>query len=196
MSPEKTPEIRRRFRVRGQWTSLALLTLVWVMLNGNASLLTVATGVLIALLISIVFPLPSIEWGGRINPFGFLRLVGIVLWELASASVKLSRYAFSRRPTVHSAIIAVRLNSNSDLYQVGTGSILSIVPGSVVVDARRKTRTLYLHLFDTSPDHIELDKRHALREERLILGAFGSRIERRAAAERREASPAPEMSAE
>ena len=184
MSPEKTPEIRRRFRIRGQWTSLLLMTLVWVLLNGNASLLTVLTGALIALLISIVFPLPSIEWGGRVNPFGLVRLVATVLWELAAASVKLSRYAFSRRPTLHSAIIAVRLNSNSDLYQVGTGSILSIVPGSVVVDARRKTRTLYLHLFHTSADHIAQDKRHALREEGLILGAFGSRVERRAAAEK------------
>lgn len=181
MSPEKTLETRRRFRIRGQWTSLMLLTLVWIMLNGNASLLTVGSGVLIALLISIVFPLPSIEWGGRINPFGFLKLIGILLWELASASVRLAAYAFSRDPTLHSAIIAVRLNSDSDLYQVGTGSMLSIVPGSVVVDARRKTRTLYLHLFNTSPEALRHDKLHALREESLILGAFGSKVERRAA---------------
>lgn len=184
MSPEKTAAARRRFRLRGQWANLGLLTLVWVMLNGNASLLTVISGVVIALLISLVFPLPSIEWGGRVRPFGFIKLVAILLWELASASVRLARYAFSRDPQLHTAIIAIRLNSDIDLYQVGTGSMLTIVPGSVVIDARRKTRTLYLHLFDTSHERLAAEKRHALREESLILGAFASTAELRVARER------------
>ncbi|MGD8214705.1 Na+/H+ antiporter subunit E [Aestuariimicrobium sp. Y1814] len=186
MSFEKSAATRRKFRLRGQWANLVLLTLVWVMLNGNASLLTLVSGFLIGLLILIVFPLPSIEWSGRLRPFGLVKLVVILLWELASASVRLARYAFSRDPQLRTAIIAVRLNSNNDLYQVGTGSILTIVPGSVVIDARRKTRTLYLHLFDTSLDKLKDEKRHALREESLILGAFASNAELRATEERRE----------
>ena len=188
MSPDVAHETarRRRFRLRGHWLNLVLLTIVWIMLNGNASLLTVISGLLIAVLISLVFPLPSIEWGGRFRPLGFIKLVVVLLFELASASVRLARHAFSRNPELTSAIIAVRLNSNVDLYQVGTGSMLSVVPGSVVVDARRKTRTLYLHVFNTTPENLAADKRHALREEDLILGAFASNAEQKVAKQRSE----------
>lgn len=184
MSPEKTPEMRRRYRLRGQWMNLAILTLVWVLLNGNASLLTVATGALVALGISLVFPLPSIEWGGRLRPVGLVKLVGVLLYDLATASLRLAILAFSRDPRPKSAIIALRLHSNADLYQVGTGSLLSVVPGSVVVDARRKTRTLYLHLFHTSQEHIPTYREHSWAAEERILKAFASPAEIEAARQR------------
>ncbi|MGA4508750.1 Na+/H+ antiporter subunit E [Propionibacteriaceae bacterium G1746] len=172
---------RRKFSIRGQWMNLVVLTITWVLLSGNASLLTVASGLLLAVLISWVFPLPSIQWGGRLRPLGLAYLVVRLLYDLATASVRLSRYAFSRGPLPDTAIIAVRLNSDADLYQVGTGSILSVVPGSVVVDARRKTRTLYLHIFPTSPDRLDAEREASLAAERRILGAFASNAEIEAA---------------
>ena len=180
MSPDQQ---RRRFRLRGHITNVAVLAFVWVMLNGNASLLTLLSGVLLGLLVTWFFPLPFIEWGGRLRPFGFLALIGRLLFDLAVASTRLALYAFRRRPVLHTAVIGVKLNTDADLYQVGTGSILSVVPGSVVIDARRKTRTLYLHLFNTSVDMLDEERRRALAAERRILRAFASNEELRLARE-------------
>lgn len=175
---------RRRFRVRGQLSNLVLLTLTWMLLNSSASVLTILLGFALALLITWVFPLPTIEWRGHLRPLGFVWLVVKLLADLAVASTRLAVTAFSPRPHPQSAVIAVRLNSDGDLYQVGTASVLAIVPGSVVVDARRKTRTLYLHIFDTTAEALDQVKRDALKAEGRILGAFASSAELREARER------------
>lgn len=182
---EKAGGRRRRFRLRGQVTNLVVITLAWMLMNADASLLTILGGFGLALLITWVFPMPSIEWRGHLNPFGLVRLLAVLLWELAIASFRLAAMAFRRRPPITTGIVAARLSSDNDLYQVGTASLLSIVPGSMAVDARRKTRTLYLHVFDTSPEALGHVRQHALDSESRVLGAFASRREREEAAERR-----------
>jgi len=61
---------------------------------------------------------------------------------------------------------------------VETAEIISIVPGSIVIDARRSTRVLYLHLLDVAePDGISQAKQEALAVERRVLKAMGSKAE-------------------
>ena len=75
-------------------------------------------------------------------------------------------------------MIRVPLRSNQDLYQVETAELISIVPGSIVIDARRSTRMLYLHLVDVSgPDGVEESRRNALEVERRVLEAIASDAE-------------------
>lgn len=174
---------RRRMAWRHQGVNVAFLTLVWVMLNGNAWPLTVVTGLVLALLVMWVFPLPAIQWQGRPRPLGLLMLVGRLLFDLAVASFRLSVTAFSRNPRIRSGMVRIPLGSQGDLYQVGTASILTIVPGSVVVDARRKTRTLYLHVFDMDPEEAQDVVEDARRAEMRILRAFASDAEIRDAAQ-------------
>lgn len=191
MSEEKrTPDevmhanrTRRRTGWRHQGVNVAFLTVVWVLLNGNAWPLTVVTGLLLALLVMWVFPLPAIQWQGRPRPLGLLMLVGRLLFDLALASFRLAVAAFSPKPRIRSGMVRIPLGSQGDLYQVGTASILTIVPGSVVVDARRKTRTLYLHVFDMEPGEADAVVEDARRAEMRILRAFASNAEIREAAQ-------------
>ena len=44
-------------------------------------------------------------------------------------------------------IVRVDLKADSDLYQVNTAELVSVVPGTIVVDARQRSRILYLHVF-------------------------------------------------
>lgn len=168
---------RRRLRPRGlagKSISLALLTIVWILLNGELSGANLVAGLLIAIIVTVLFPMPAIVWPGRIRPWGVLCLLVTLIWDLARASVQLAILALSWRRLPRSGIVSVSLSSDADLYQVATGTLLSIVPGSVVVEARWRTRTLYMHIVDMSPDAVAVEQRAALRAELRVLRACGS----------------------
>ncbi len=193
---------RRRLRWRLQWRAILALTAIWVILWGNYSLVDVLVGAVLAWLVTGTFPLPPIRYHGRPRPLGILRLTFTTLRDLAVASWRLTLGAFGRRIDFHPAVIRVPLRANQDLYQVETAEIISIVPGSIVIDARRSTRMLYLHLVDVSgPDGVEQARREALKVERRVLEAIGSTSElaalrRREEEDRQQADPALGGSAE
>ena len=124
-----------------------------------------------------MFPLLPIEWGGRFHLWGAVVLVAHLLKDLAVASFRLAVFAFGR-DMPSPGIVRIDLRSDSDLYQVNTAELVSVVPGTIVVDARQRSRTLYLHVFDM-PDP---DMRHeviadTLALEKRVVRALGSRAE-------------------
>jgi len=174
----KKSSSRRRLRWRLQWRAILMLALIWVVLWGTYSLVDFLVGMVLAWLITVTFPLPPIRYHGRLRPIGLFILAITVLRDLAVASWRLTMSSFSPRIDFKPAVIRVELRSSSDLYQVETAELISIVPGSIVIDARRSSRVLYLHLLDVSgPDGVPRAKAEALNVERRVLRAMGSRAE-------------------
>lgn len=168
---------RRRLRYRFQLRQIGILTIVWLCLVGEISLVTVVGGFVIAWLVTIVFPMSPVHYYGRPRPWGIVKLVAALVWELATSSWRLARAAFSGR-TIRPGILRVDLRVKSDLYQVNIAELVSIVPGTIVVDARRKTRVLYLHVFDlTEPNGPQTVREETGRVERRLVRAFGSAAE-------------------
>lgn len=171
---------RRRLRFRFQYRQVAVLTLVWLALVGDVTLVTVGGGVLISWLVTVVFPMPPVHYYGRLRPWGIVKLFVALLRDLATSSWRLAGYALAGRP-VSPGIVRVGLNTHSDLYQVNIAQLVSVVPGTIVVDARRRTRVLYLHVFDMPHEgdaaQVVADT-HGV--ERRLLHAFGSAAEIRA----------------
>ena len=84
-----------------------------------------------------------------------------------------------RRETPKSALVRVDLRSDSDLYQTLTTELVSLVPGSIVVEARRSTRTVYLHVLDVERlSDLEAARRSVLDAEARVIAAYGSAAER------------------
>lgn len=168
-----TPNQRLRFRFQGR--AVVLLAAVWVMLWGEASLLNILYGLALGWLVTVVFWLPPIRYYGRVRPLHVLLLVLAQLRDLAVASVHLAAVAFRRHPRFRPGIIRVDLRSNNDLYQVAVAQLISIVPGTLVVEVSRHPRILYLHVFDLpDEDAVEHQRAHALAVERRFVRAFGS----------------------
>ncbi|WP_127479488.1 Na+/H+ antiporter subunit E [Nocardioides pantholopis] len=148
------------------------LTVVWLLLWGSFSPLLVLSGVLVAVLSCLAFPLPPISLFTRVHPWRLVTLVAGFLVSIVRASIEVSMVVLRRRP-VRNAVIAVDLESSSDFVLTGVAAMLSLVPGSVVVEARRSTHTLYLHVLDV-PDRAAAERfrAEALAVEQRFLAAF------------------------
>lgn len=180
---------RRTRRRRVQPLAVIALTLVWLVLVGEVSVVTVVGGALIGLLVTQVFPMPPIHYAGRLRPLGLVRLLGHQLADLAVSSVRLALVAF-RGPMPRPGVLRVQLCSDSDLYQVATAELASVVPGTLIIDARARQRLLYVHVFDLpEPERGDEVVASTLALEERVLRAFGSKAEIEALAERRGRNP-------
>lgn len=158
---------------------VAWLTLVWVLLWGEPSPLVVVGGVLLAILISVVLPLPPMRLQMRVHPLGLLRLVVRFLCDVVVASLQVVRAALRRDAgSLRSAVIEVPLRTPSDFVLTIVAELVSLIPGSVVVEARRSSHTLFLHVLDV-PDAAAANRARAvvLDQEQRVLRALGGTID-------------------
>lgn len=165
-----------------QWPMILWLTLVWAALWGSVAPLILVSGVLVGVVVSLVFPLPPLRAAPRIHPWGVLVLVGRFVVDLVVASAQVV-WVTLRPGTVRSAVIEVDLTTDSDLVMTFTAQLMSLVPGSVIVEARRSTHTLFLHVLDVT-DETQVDdaRKRVLAQEQRVLRAFTSALEPRGGA--------------
>ncbi|WP_439565108.1 Na+/H+ antiporter subunit E [Microcella sp.] len=178
MSDATTPVQRTRVTVRQQLPLLAALVLLWMMLWGSVTPLTILTGIIVALAVTRAFYLPAVELSGRFNPFWFVVFVGRVLGEMVVASFQVALLALGPRARHGSALIKVDLTTRSDFILTGTALAVSLVPGSIVVEVDRASTVLYVHSLSvrTAAD-VEKARAHVLGLERDLLRAWGSKAE-------------------
>lgn len=162
-------------RLRGvpPW-SVLWLTFVWVALWGTVSPLTVVGGVLVAVAVLLVFPLPPLRIGLRVRPHRLVLLLLRFLADVVVASVQVTwtTLQFHRHP--RNAVVEVDLPTTSDFVLTVVAEMVSLVPGSLVVEARRSTHTLFLHVLDAGDQGgVDRMRRQVLALERRVALAFG-----------------------
>ena len=76
------------------------------------------------------------------------------------------------------AVVAVKLDSDDDLIMTHVAVTSSLIPGSLILEADRDTRTLYLHVIGVRNEaDVERQRRRVIRWEDRIIRAVGSRKE-------------------
>ncbi|MEH3078009.1 MAG: Na+/H+ antiporter subunit E [Quadrisphaera sp.] len=108
-------------------------------------------------------PLPSLV--------GSVRLALFVVYDLLRSSLQVAWFAVRPGPVPASAIVAAPLRSRSDAMIAATAELLSLVPGTLVVDIDVPSGTLYLHALVTGdPERVGDDVREQVRrmEERVL----------------------------
>ncbi|NHC46972.1 Na+/H+ antiporter subunit E [Motilibacter aurantiacus] len=162
-----------RLAPRRQLPVIAWLTLVWVLLWGTWSWANLISGVVVSCIVLAVLPLPAVTAGRRVRPLALLQLAAYIARDLAVSSVQVSKLAVTPGPRVTSAVLAVRLETRSDLIITVVAEALSLVPGSVIVEIDSPTGTLYVHALGVrDAAGAERFRRSALRLERLVLEAL------------------------
>jgi multicomponent Na+:H+ antiporter subunit E len=156
---------RRRISLRQELPLLVWLVIVWGALWQDFSPGNLLFGALLAIAVARLFYLPPVELSGRFNvrhatPFALMFLGRVVV-----ASFQILYLAAVRGPKVHNAVVAVTLRSHQDLIVTATGHVISLIPGSLVVEVDRSTSTLYLHAINISSAE---DVENLRNEERTI----------------------------
>lgn len=174
---ERATDVRGgRIPGSGGWTpyllALVLLVLVWMALWGSASLIVILIGLIVSALILLLFPLPTMVFRFGLHPWRTLVLVTRFLWDVVVASIQVGWLAV--RPRLpHSEVTTVRLAGDSDLIEALTALAVSLVPGSLIVDADASTRTLTIHVLDAEKKSMESFADRVLAQERRIRLALG-----------------------
>ena len=169
-------------RRRISWRMVIWLTAVWVMLWADLTAANILIGVVIGALVTLLLPLPTIDFRGRIHPLPAISLVARFLFDLVRASFQVAILALhpGREPT--GAVIRVHLRNESDLYLTLTAQLTTLIPGSIVVEANRQTGVLYLHVLDVDAlGGIEKVRSDTLAQEERVMRALATADELAAA---------------
>ncbi|MGM1018398.1 MAG: Na+/H+ antiporter subunit E [Actinomycetota bacterium] len=172
-----TPDTRKGFlRDLGmQLPFLAWLVILWMLLWGQFTLLAFVTGLVVAVFVTRVFRLPTVELSGRINVWYALLFVVQFLFAVLRGALTVTAQVFDFRRQPGAAIVAVPLRYADDLGMTHVAVTSSLIPGSLVVEADRDRRILYLHIIGArTVDDVEAKRREVLEWERRIIRALGS----------------------
>lgn len=158
--------------------ALAWLTVVWVALWGDVSVANIVSGAALGVVVCLVFPLPPVHMRLRVRPLPLLWLVVRFLVDVVVASAEVAWKVLTLRGAPRNAVIEVNLRTPSDFVLTVVGELTSLVPGSVVVEARRSSHTLFLHVLDARDQAgAERMREATLALERRVVLAFGAETE-------------------
>ncbi|MFD6634554.1 Na+/H+ antiporter subunit E [Micromonospora chalcea] len=170
--------VGRGGRRRDQALALGWLVAAWLLLWGDVSLGNLIAGLVVGLAVLLFFPLPPVTFGGRFRPRALLVFLVTFIAELVSASLHVAAVAlrFGYRP--RGAIIAVPLHVRTDLNLALTAEVISLVPGTLILDVDRARGVLYVHVLDVrGPEDVSDSRERVLAVERRIVRAIGSPAE-------------------
>jgi multicomponent Na+:H+ antiporter subunit E len=165
----------RRISARSQIVLLCGLVLLWCLLWGQFTVLSVVSGAILAVVISIVFYLPAIDLSGRINLWHTAVFLVRLIVDICRASIDVAWLVIDPRYQPSSAILAIALDTRSDLIMTWTAEAISLVPGSIVVDVDRQESVLYVHVINVKTgDDLEDFRASVFATEKRLVMAIGS----------------------
>jgi multicomponent Na+:H+ antiporter subunit E len=152
------------------------LTVLWALLWGSWSPLTLLCGIVVALLVTQLLPLPPVPLSTRFSPLRFLWF--LVIWSglVFRASFRVAWVAVRPRGVRRSSIVLVQMHTTSEMTFTLATLAVSLVPGSYVADVDLRRRRLLLHVLDTERlEQVEAARREALGIDALVIRAVGSK---------------------
>lgn len=169
---------RRRARFLIELPLTLWMVLVWGALWQDFSPDNLVFGFLISLGVVATFKLPPVELSGRFNLWHALGFVARFLWDVVKASIGVMMVAVVQGPDVRNAVIGIRMRSHEDLMATTLGHVLTLIPGSFVVEVDRTTSTLYLHVLNVNTaEEAEEFRREVRATEARLIRVMGSREE-------------------
>lgn len=166
---------RLAHQLRHQLPLLVWLVVVWNLLWGTWSWANLLGGVVVALAVTWVLPLPPVVGGTRVRPLGLLVFLGSFLVDLVSSGAQVAWQTVRPSGIDRSAIIRVQLRTDSDLLLTILAESLTLVPGSMVLDLDRDRGILILHVLHVRDEEdVERQRASVLTQEERVVRAFGT----------------------
>lgn len=122
-----------------------LLALVWLALTGEITPGNFALGFAAgygALRVSRGV-LPKTGYFGKLTQLA--RFAGFFLWELVKANLRVAYDVLTPRHHMMPAVVAIPLDLETDEEITLLATLMTLTPGTLVLDVSRDRRTLYIH---------------------------------------------------
>ena len=193
----------RRWRV-SPWAVL-WLTVVWVMLWGAITPMSVVGGMLVAVIVLVLFPLPHVLMRLRPRFWPLIVLIARYSYDLVTASIQVAWLSIRPGEMAGGVVMDMELMGDDELLQVLVGLMTTLVPGSVVIELDPSNRVLTLHALDVhTRQEAEGMRRRVRAQEARILRALhpdpesllNPRERREAQRRAAERGPVPEAAAD
>lgn len=169
-----TRKAKADIRVLGARVFMTLwLTFAWGLLWGTFHIGTIAAGLLVAILVMVVLPLPRVPVEGLLRPVSTVWLVIMVGYYLVRSSFTVAW--LSVRPTAppRPAVLRAPMRLKSDFTLALAVNTLNLMPGGIVVRVDPVARYVYIHVLDAGTDTAVEQFRHQTRHiEKLYQRAF------------------------
>jgi multicomponent Na+:H+ antiporter subunit E len=153
--------------------TLAWLLLVFLAIVGSLTWAAVVAGLVVAVGVRLVFlPDPPAEGVAAIRPLRAARFLLTFAVQLVVANLQVAWAVLApRRSPTRPAIVAVAVVPASDTVMATLAGVVSLTPGTLIVDTRDEPPTFYVHVLQfRSSDATALG---VLGMQRLLLRAFG-----------------------
>ena len=152
---------------------LVWLAIVYMTLWGDPSVGNALAGLVIGALIMVALPLPRVPVSGRLHPLSLLELIVVGSYYAIESSLQIAWFAVRPAGAPVSGVLRVQLSIRSDLVFVLCADVLNLIPGTMVLELDRRTRTAWVHVLDVSSDAAVQKFYYVTRRvERLLIRSF------------------------
>lgn len=173
MTPDLKRNVLRDFLM--QLPFLVWLVLLWMLLWHQLTPLALVSGIVVAVFVTRVFRLPTVELLGRINIWYSLVFIVLFLGAVVMGAISVAVQVFDFRRQPGAAIVAIPLRYADDIVTTHVAITASLIPGSLVVESDRHRRIVYLHVIGMhSRADVDDFRAEVLRWERRIVRAVGT----------------------
>ncbi len=155
--------------------SVAWLTLVWVLLWGSFTLLTVIGGVLVAFAVTALFRQGRLVARLPLRPLQALWLVGFVARDLVVSSTQVSVQSVRYGPRSRGAILELPLLSGSDRVVALIANAYTLSPGTLVLQIDHVRSLWYVYVLGPRDRvAVEQARNRAMEMQLRVLSAVGT----------------------
>lgn len=149
---------------------IVVLVGIWLGLWSDLSVANVASGLLVAAGVVVVFD----AWRPgslALRPLRAAAFAGFFFYKLLESTLVVARTVIAPARRVHTGIVAVPLRGCSDAVATLIADAITLTPGTLTLEVRRDPLTLFVHALDVRDvEQVQADVR---RLEILAIRAFG-----------------------
>ena len=162
-------------RVRPRLIEVVWLTLVWVLLWGTFSPLSIVGGVVVAVAVIGAFRFPVAGSHLPVRPLRMLALVGYLAYDMVVSGVEVSWQVLRYGPDARGAVYEVPLLSRSDRVVAVIANALSLSPGAMALQIDHAHGLWFVYALgprDTAG--VERSRRRTMDMQRRVIAALGT----------------------
>ena len=169
-------------RSRGGWTQvrprvleICWLALVWVLLWGTFTPLSIVGGVVVAVAVLAAFRFPPPAPALPIRPLRLLALIGYLVYDMVVSGAGVSWQTLRYGRDARGAVFAVPLLSDSDRVVTVIANALSLSPGAMALQIDHEHDLWFVYaLGPRDRAGVERARRRTMDMQRRVIAALGT----------------------